>query len=224
MTKTVVPFLPDASKPSLLINVPRRKSECSASTKSFSCIPTRRANRTHSSTSLLPIPKPRAAASTCNNRSFATVLRMFHQKNRADDFALALRNPAALAPRVELLDEIRHNLRRQRLILLVPRHIPARITGPAGSPPSPYRPADAGAKYTARFPTARGASTDSISSIAVTSRRCSALRHASQSRRHILIRPPVQRRDRFSSRAPSTTAASLVRPPRTVLHGSTFPS
>src|SRR5262249_42179017 len=50
--------------------------------------------------------------------SFA--LRMLHQEDRADDLALLLRDPTALASRIEALEEVGHDARREGFVFVVP--------------------------------------------------------------------------------------------------------
>src|SRR5262249_17419236 len=65
-------------------------------------------------------------------------LRLFHDEDRADDLALAFGDPAALALRIEMAEELGGDLGDQRLELLVPakllgveaaveRHHPAHV-------------------------------------------------------------------------------------------------
>ena len=62
---------------------------------------------------------PRARGSTISSRSFATLLILDHE-HAAHRLAVHLGDPAALALRIEVIEEIRHDPGHQRLEALVP--------------------------------------------------------------------------------------------------------
>ena len=63
------------------------------------------------------MPRPRASGSTSSSRSLATRLRLLHEEHGADDLAVALGDPAALARRIEVVEEVGADARDQRLEL-----------------------------------------------------------------------------------------------------------
>ena len=84
----------------------------------------------------MPVPRRRFDQ---EQSEFGHAHRLLDQEDRADQLAVVLRDPATLAVRVEILDELRRDFRDQGLEAARPSRTLGNTARRGGEPPSPCR-------------------------------------------------------------------------------------